>query len=156
MDTNFNSSVLINEAVKVISEILTGALENNKIKQFSQVEENKFTVDYGSSQVLITATADDEDKINSIEFSAIVTTGTNLKPELMELLLKSNTSYETGAFGILFDGTIVYKQILLTDKLTPLAISRNLEIVGKVADKYDDIIVNNFGGNRATDVDFEV
>jgi hypothetical protein len=156
MDTNFNSSVLINDAVKVISEILTYALENNKIKQFSQVEENKFTVGYGSSQVLITATADEESKINSIEFSAIVTTGTNLKPELLELLLKSNTSYETGAFGILFDGTIVYKQILLTDKLTPLAIARNLEIVGKVADKYDDIIVNHFGGKRSIDVDIEV
>ena len=156
MDTNFNSSGLVNDAVKVISEILTDALENNKIKQFSQVEENKFTVGFGSSQVLITATADEESKINSIEFSAIVTTGTNLKPELMELLLKSNTSYETGAFGILFDGTIVYKQILLTDKLTLLAIARNLEIVGKVADKYDDIIVNHFGGKRSIDVDFEV
>ena len=66
MDTNFNSSGLVNDAVKVISEILTDALENNKIKQFSQVEENKFTVDYGSSQVLITATADEESKINSI------------------------------------------------------------------------------------------
>ncbi len=155
MDTNFNSSVIINEAVKTISEILTDALENKKIKQFSQVEENKFTVEYGSSQVLITATTYDESQISSIEFSAIVTTGTELKPELMELLLKSNTSYETGAFGILFDGTIVYKQILLTDKLTPLAISHNLEIVGKVADKYDDIIVQNFGGKRACDVKAE-
>lgn len=156
METNFNSSALINDSVKTISEILTEALEKNKINQFSQVEENKFTVDYGSSQVLITAHADEESKINSIEFSAIVTTGTVLKPELMELLLKSNTSYETGAFGILFDGTIVYKQILLTDMLTPLAIARNLEIVGGVADKYDDIIVHNFGGKRASDVDAEV
>jgi hypothetical protein len=156
MDTNFNSNALINESVTIISEILTDELGKNKIKQFSKVDDNKFTVNFGSSQVLITANADDNSKIHTIEFSAIVTSGTELKPELMELLLKSNTSYESGAFAILFDGTIVYKQILLTDKITPLAIARNLEIVGKVADKYDDIIVKHFGGKRACDVDPEI
>ena len=67
--------------------------------------------------------------------------------DLMKWLLETNVDLHFGAFGLLFDGTIVYSQTLPGSDLSRQEFESTARTVAAIADHYDDEIVAMAGGS---------
>ena len=80
-----------------------------------------------------------------------VVTGAEQSAELHKFLLEANLSVRFGAFAVDQAGDIAFTHAILGEGLTTDALMFTVVGVAQIADEYDDLIVQRFGGQRASD-----
>ena len=78
-------------------------------------------------------------------------TGADLSVDLLRYLLDENARLLFGAFGVGEDGTIVLQHSVVGDSLDKVELESSVQAVLSLGDRYDDEIVDRFGGHRAFD-----
>jgi hypothetical protein len=114
-------------------------------------ENGSFTISRGSSQVMIIVRPFTENE-TCIECVSNVVTGANITNELMQFLLRKNAELHFGAFGLLFDNTIVFQHTITGTNLNENELRTSINAVAIISDHYDDEIVEMAGGKRAIDL----
>ncbi|MEO0354869.1 MAG: hypothetical protein AAF268_08605, partial [Cyanobacteria bacterium P01_A01_bin.3] len=84
--------------------------------------------------------------------TSCVTIGTAMDTELMHYLLSENRRMQFGAFQLDDSSNVVFAESVLGgDSLDLLELQTCILCVAAIADTYDDIISERFGGLRAID-----
>lgn len=134
-----------NDACNKVDRILKANFPN-----YIRFENGKFTILHGSTQVMVTIhyLIDNE---TIIICSANVVRKAEINNEVMHFLLRKNAQIQFGAFGLLFDGTIIFSHSITGSNLDENELLTTLTSVAQMADYYDDVIVAMAGGKRAKD-----
>jgi len=109
-----------------------------------------FAVPHGSSSVAIVVRPFTETDA-MVELIAQIVSGATVSNELMHWLLRKNAELHFGAFGVLFDNTIIYTYAMSGNGLNANELEAAITSIAVIADHYDDEIVKMAGGKRATD-----
>lgn len=109
-----------------------------------------FTISRGSTQIMLLVRPFNETD-TCIECMATVVSGATLNEELLHFLLRKNAELHFGAFGLLFDGTIIFSHSITGANLDSNELITSVHSVAIIADYYDDEIVKMAGGKRASD-----
>jgi hypothetical protein len=80
-----------------------------------------------------------------------VVRGPELRPDLLEHLLRENADMRFGAFGIDDDGDILFEHSICGSTCDLEELKASVVAVARTADRYDDDIVARWGGQRALD-----
>jgi len=113
--------------------------------------DGSFTVNYGSSQIMVIVRPFTENE-TCVEIVSNVVTGANITPELMKFLLNKNAEIHFGAFGLLFDNTITFQHCIAGTNMDKNEFETSLKAVALISDYYDDEIVSIAGGKRGIDL----
>ncbi|MCK6543818.1 YbjN domain-containing protein [bacterium] len=84
-----------------------------------------------------------------VESFAYVVQDARLTDELMKFLLRENATLHFGSFGLSFDGTIIFGHSLAGANLDENEFSASIKSVARIADHYDNKIVEMAGGMTA-------
>ncbi|MFP4529253.1 MAG: T3SS (YopN, CesT) and YbjN peptide-binding chaperone 1 [Candidatus Kapaibacterium sp.] len=113
-------------------------------------DEGNYTITRGSTQVMIVVRPFTRDE-TCVEFFSHVASKADINNELMRFLLRKNAELHFGAFGLLFDDTIVFSHSIAGTNMDDNEFTTALNSVAVIADHYDDVIVEMAGGLRALD-----
>ena len=136
---------------ELTSQRIDAALSGNAA--YKRLGPSQFLVKQGSTFVMLTVRTMDDGR-PQVRCLAQLVKGVNMTPELAYELLRLNTQIDFGAFGYSPQAQLV----LLTNSLLGGAtldaeeITATLESLVRVADAYDDIIIQQHGGQRMTDL----
>ena len=144
-ENNTSPEQSYNDACNKVDRILKANFPN-----YIRFENGKFTILHGSTQVMITIHYL-IDKETIIICSANVVRKAEINNEVMHFLLRKNAQIQFGAFGLLFDGTIVFSHSITGSNLDENELMTTLTSVAQMADYYDDVIVAMAGGKRGKD-----
>ena len=111
-----------------------------------------FGITNGSALIFVSVHPWGEDDA-SVQARAFVVRGPELRPDLLDYLLRENESLRLGGFGIDQDGDIVFRHTLRATECTKADLRALVSAVAWTADKYDDEIIAKWGGKRAADRD---
>ena len=115
-----------------------------------RMEIPEFGVRVGSAfaQTAIYPMGEDDSVIST---RAYVVTGAELTPDLMHFLLRENDRMTFGAFGVDQDGDIFFEHTIVGSTCDQPELKTSVSSVALIADEYDDLIVEKWGGQRAID-----
>ncbi|MGB9702571.1 MAG: T3SS (YopN, CesT) and YbjN peptide-binding chaperone 1 [Candidatus Kapaibacteriota bacterium] len=136
------------------NEVLTSTIhkvENflkEKYPDYIKFDDNRYTITRGSTAVMILIRPYTEDD-TIVEFVSNMVFGAKISPELMNFLLRKNAELHFGAFGLLFDGTIVFTYSIAGKNLDENEFVTALNSVAIIADYYDNEIIAMAGGKTA-------
>ena len=116
---------------------------------FTQHGDDAVVAKRGSTVVVIRVRPWEEDAMGHVE--ANVVQGARLDTNLLVQLLQFNATSAYGAFGIDEGGTITVHHCLLGSTLHKDELVLAVQDVAKVADDWDDVILDQAGGKRAVD-----
>ncbi len=122
-------------------DVQSGAIERD-------AERPGFLVRSGSTTVsiLVNAFGDDEAVINVCGW---VVKGAKASPELMQFLLSINRDTYFGAFGLdMKNDYVTFEHSIIGSTCDKKELYTSIQAVLGTADKYDDMIVEKFGGAR--------
>ncbi len=109
-----------------------------------------FAVAYGSTSVsLVVRPYTETDTI--VELMAHIASGSTLDRDILHWLLRKNAELHFGAFGLLFDDSIVFSYSVSGNTVNANELEAAVATVAVIADHYDDEIVTMAGGKRAID-----
>jgi hypothetical protein len=140
------SELLINATRERVAAVLKAKFPN-----FIDFGDGSFAVPHGSSSVAVLVRSYTETD-TMVELIAQIVSGANVTPDVMHWLLRKNAELHFGAFGLLFDNTIVYTYSIPGVHLDSEELESAITSVAVIADHYDDEIVNMAGGKRASDL----
>ncbi|MBL0332836.1 MAG: hypothetical protein IPP08_04140 [Chlorobiota bacterium] len=120
---------------------------------FNEFPGGAFTVSQGSAVISIFLRVWHEGDI-AVTFTSQLVTGAVVDANLMEWLLKKNSEINFGAFGLLFDNTIVYSHTLPGMDLSDSELTSTLATMATIADFYDGVIVEMAGGKLG--IEYEI
>lgn len=137
---------LIDTTINKVENIL-----KQKFPDYIPFGEGTFTIERGSTQVMVIVRPFTEND-TVVECSSNVVTDSNVDNNIMKFLLRKNSEMHFGAFGLLFDNTIVFQHSLAGKNLDENELVTAVNAVAIIADYYDDEIVEIAGGKRAKDL----
>jgi hypothetical protein len=108
-------------------------------------EENTFTIQRGSAQIMILIRPFTE-RETIVEFVSNLVFDANISLELLQYLMRKNAELHFGAFGLLFDNTINFSYSLVGSNLDENEFETALNSVAIIADYYDNEIISIAGG----------
>jgi len=114
-------------------------------------ENGAYAVSRGSTRVMIVVRSFAETDC-VVECTAHVVVGATITPELMSFLLRKNAEVHFGAFGLLFDNTIIFTHSITGANMDRSELITTVAATAIIADHYDDEIVQMAGGKRASDI----
>lgn len=82
----------------------------------------------------------------AVRSKAPVTLGTPITQELLQFLLTENANILFGAFGVGSNNEIVYTHTIMSSSMDQFELGASVSSVLNMADKYDDQIVQRWGG----------
>lgn len=126
------------------------AILKERFPQTVDFSDGSYALSYGSSSVGVVVRRYTETD-TMVEIMAQVVSGAEITPELLKWLLRKNAELHFGAFGLLFDDTIIYTYSLPGSKLDASELEAAVTSVAVIADHYDDEIVKMAGGKRMAD-----
>lgn len=107
-------------------------------------------VSSGSATVHVSVTSW-VDNIHIVQFNAYVALGTEVTESCMRYLLVENHTMVFGGFAIDSDGDISYCHSVVAENCVKEDLKTIIGALRFTADKYDDIIVERWGGKRFND-----
>lgn len=123
--------------------------ENNSISLIKS-KKNHFIMKEGSTFVYIMINSDTDDEW--VAFYSLVVKDAKKKKKLLKKLLEMNSYIPFGAFG-LQGNYIVFKHCILGGHhMDEKEFLQSLLSVSKIADEYDNIIIDTYGGKTAMDI----
>ena len=111
-----------------------------------------FGINVGSAFVHLGVHAWDDENA-TITTRAYVAVNVDIKPDLMQFLLRENDTMRFGAFGLDKDLDIFFEHTIVGTDCTIDDIKNSVLAVGYAVDQYDDQIVKRWGGVRASEAD---
>ncbi|RZM82840.1 T3SS (YopN, CesT) and YbjN peptide-binding chaperone 1 [Leptolyngbya iicbica] len=88
----------------------------------------------------------------TVRATSCVTVGSTLECELLQFLLTENRRMRFGAFHLDDAGQVVFSESVLGgEEMSIIELQTCILSVVTIADTYDDIIAERFGGQRASD-----
>ena len=120
---------------------------------FTRIEPRFYVVKQGTAYVYIHVLPWDPDRA-LVRLVAQLARGCEMTPDLAIKLLRLNARLRFGAFGYVPQGScVVFSHTLLGgETLDPEEILTTLRDLSVVADEYDDLIVEEAGGQRMQDL----
>ncbi|WP_448380454.1 T3SS (YopN, CesT) and YbjN peptide-binding chaperone 1 [Gloeomargarita sp.] len=109
-----------------------------------------FIIPRGSAYAAVEVLPWTEDDAIVCTWSYVVK-GAELKPELLQYLLRKNTEIPFGAFGIDEDGDILLEHAIVGSTCDRKELETSAKSIMEMADRYDDEISALAGGQRAAD-----
>jgi hypothetical protein len=85
----------------------------------------------------------------AVRSMAPVTVGSSICPDLMRFLLEQNAILMFGAFGLDSKGNIGISHTVMASSMDAQELGASVNMVVKTADRYDDQIVQRWGGKTA-------
>ncbi|MFA6234770.1 MAG: YbjN domain-containing protein [Bacteroidota bacterium] len=82
---------------------------------------------------------------------AYVVQGAKIGPKILGMLMRLNATNPVGAFGLLFDDTIIFRHSISGANLDLNEMRTSIRTVAFFSDEYDDAICKIAGGTRAID-----
>ncbi len=104
----------------------------------------------GSATVHVSVTPWREQS-NIVQFNAYLALGTEVTEACMRYLLVENHTMVFGGFTLDSDGDIAYSHSVIAETCTKGDLESVIGALRYTADKYDDIIVERWGGKRFND-----
>lgn len=141
---------------KVVDYLQTSTLFENAV-QFSP-SQPRIDLTYGSAHVTVEVLTWDvhpweEGEMAIVRASSCVTVNSRLSSELMDFLLTENQRMRFGAFHLGSQGEVLFAHSVLGGEgMDLLELQTCILSVVTIADTYDDLIVERFGGQRALDL----
>lgn len=117
----------------------------------------KFDILYGSALIEIEVLSWDihpwhEGNLATVRSSSCVTVGSTLETKLLRFLLTENQRMRFGAFHLDEVGQVIFSESVLGgENMDIMELQTCILSVVTIADTYDDIITEKFGGQRAQD-----
>ena len=137
---------LIDTTVTKVERIL-----KDKFPEYIPFGDGTFTIERGSTTVMVIVRPFTENE-SVVECISNVVTGAKVDDKLMQFLLRKNAEMHFGAFGLLFDNTIIFQHSLAGKNIDDNELITAVNAVAIIADHYDDEIVEIAGGRRAKDM----
>lgn len=141
---------LIDSTIDCVENIL-----KEKFPEYISFGNGTFTIQRGSTQVMILVRPFTENE-TCVEAVATVVVDANINPELSKFLLRKNAEIHFGAFGLLFDDTIVFQHTITGTNLDANELYTTINSVAIISDYFDDEIVQIAGGKRFADIDSNI
>lgn len=141
---------LINETIEKVEKII-----KDKFPEYIHFDTGAYTISRGSTQVMLVVRPYTDDD-TCIECSANVVNGAHITNDLMQFLLRKNAELHFGGCGLLFDGTIIFTHSISGANLNQNELLNTVDAVATISDYYDDILVKEYGGKRACDLNQEL
>lgn len=138
----------LQEMIDTIRENIKGYLAEVD-PDFQEYDSGMFTVQEGSAVVGITVRPWHDDDV-AVEFTSQLVNGAAINEATMRWLLEKNSELHFGAFGLLFDDTILYSHSVPGTLLNAGTFAATVRTVAAIADHYDDEIVALAGGTLAS------
>ena len=135
-------------------------LRNSTLFQNSVVAsatQPRFDLTYGSAHVAVETLPWDvhpweEKELAIVRAVSCVTVGSHITPDLMHYLLLENQRMRFGAFQLSPNGEVLFAHnVLGGEEMDLLELQSCILSVVTIADTYDDILAEKFGGYRAAD-----
>ena len=139
------------EVEQITANKIDEALSGNSA--YKKIGPAQFVVKQGSTFVMLTVKLMDDGRAQ-VRYLAQLVKGVEMSPELAYELLHLNTQINFGAFGYSPQANLVLltSSVLGGETLDAQEIMTPLESLVRVADAYDDVIIENYGGQRMTDL----
>jgi len=137
---------LLDQTIVKVENIL-----EKKYPEFISFGQGSYTISRGSSQVMLIIRPFSNNE-TCVQCISHVVMGATITPELMNFLLRKNAEINWGAFGLLFDNTIVFSHSIAGANIDENELGTTIDSVAIIADHYDDEIVSLAGGKRAKDM----
>ena len=141
----------MNRAEQITAQRIETALTNNPACK--KLDERVFVVKQGSTFVMLTVMPVDADRAQ-VRCIAQLVKGVNMTPDLALELLTLNARLRFGAFAYAEGARLVLltHSLLGGDTLDPEELQATLGDLARVADEYDDYIIERHGGQRMADL----
>ncbi|MDT3740758.1 MAG: YbjN domain-containing protein [Candidatus Kapabacteria bacterium] len=136
---------LIDTTISKVEEILA-----ERFKDYLSFGNGTFTITRGSTQVMVVVRPFTETE-TCIECMSNVVSGAMISNDLLQFLLRKNAELHFGAFGLLFDNSIIFQHSIAGSNVDSNELTLSINAVAVIADHYDDEIVKIAGGQRAVD-----
>lgn len=117
---------------------------------WEKLDEPGFNIFLGSAWVEVRVYPWGEDSI--INTSSTVVIGAELRPDLLEFLLRTNAKMQFGGFSLDAEGNILFEHSIVGSTCDQNELEESVLAVLEVADDYDDKIVAGWGGKRGLDI----
>lgn len=142
---------IVNATRKQIKSYLKEMYGRNYAGSVQEID-GSFVVRHGSAavNVFVRPLTKDDCLVTS---QAYVVQGAKIGPKVLGMLMRLNATNTVGAFGLLFDDTIVFRHSISGANLDLNEFRTSIRTVSFFADEYDDDIVKIAGGHRATDAE---
>ncbi|HEY9698397.1 MAG TPA: hypothetical protein V6D10_14120 [Trichocoleus sp.] len=140
---------------KVLDYLTTAALFKDSLEVVA--DQPVFYLTYGSARVDVEVRAWDVHPWDTGELAVVravscVTVGSELSHELMRYLLMESSRMRFGAFQLGDEGEVLFaNSVLGGENMDLMELQTCILSVVTIADTYDDIIADQFGGKRAAD-----
>jgi hypothetical protein len=109
-----------------------------------------FEVSLGSTFAFVQVSPwNDHDAV--INARAYVVSGANMSQELQLFLLRENDTMRFGSFGVDESGDIIFQHAIVGSTCDKNELKATVASVMTIADRYDDRIVEQWGGKRGLD-----
>lgn len=116
----------------------------------SSSDEPGFGLFMGSAWVEMRVLAWDEEE-SIIKVQSTVVSGATIDSDLKSFLLETNADILIGSFALTPKGDIIFRHAIVGNTCDPDELETSVTAVLDAADKYDDRIVETWGGDRALD-----
>lgn len=113
-----------------------------------------FTVTRGNTQVMV-AIRPFTDTESCVEFVTNVAYNSALNNELLQFLLRKNAEIHFGAFGILFDNTIIFQYSIAGTNVDDNELLTSINAVAIISSHYSKEILS-LGGGSVDNIDMEM
>lgn len=140
---------------KVLDYLTTSALFKDSLQILSYAP--RFNLSYGSAKVEVEVLdwevhPWDERELAIVKASSCVTLGSRTDEPLMRYLLMENHRMRFGAFHLAETGGVIFSHSVLGgENMDLMELQTCILSVVTIADTYDDLIIQKFGGQRACD-----
>jgi len=143
------------KAARIIESVLKSfGLDPDKNRTQAPAGGASWQVTRGSADIMIAINPGPEGHPPRLRIvSPLVKLRGELAPSLALRLLQLNAAELPGiAFGLFRDDVVALVAERSVDCLDPIEVQDLLAAIGHFADKYDDLLVNEFGGTRVCDL----
>jgi hypothetical protein len=142
------------ETYKRVGEYLAETFGPDNIKKQGSIS---YSVEYGSAIINIGVYGWKESAM--VDCLSFVAKGVKVSSELMKFLLSANTKMYFGAFSLADEGgtgdVMLHHAIVGGNAMDKNELKFTVMEIARIADEYDDKIVNQFGGKRGLDAILE-
>ncbi|MEB3288536.1 MAG: hypothetical protein VKI82_01400 [Leptolyngbya sp.] len=155
MALSFSSTVQALTYSKVTDYLQTASLFKDRLRIYDN--QPKFDILYGSTLVEVEVLPWEvhpwqKADLATVRATSCVTVGSTISQDLMQFLLTENRRMRFGAFHLNdADHVLFAESVLGGDNMDVMELQTCILSVVTIADTYDDLIVERFGGQRAID-----
>jgi len=137
------------QLIDQVNDKVRGFLQELYADRLQEIE-GRFLVPEGSAmvQVIVRPWKDDDVMVECLSY---VVEDATVSPDLMRFLLRRNATIHFGAFGLLYDDTVIFSHSIAGANMNKNEFEASLRTVAMIADHYDDEIIGIGGGKRSVD-----